>query len=79
MITLFSDTARSRLDVPDKMLDLVLLLEVVDMKVFLWTRPSVLIRMWLVLVTAYIRLMVSHLASSSSNFDKHCRACNIRN
>ena len=48
---------------------------VVWRKVLVWTFPSVLMRMWLVLVTARATLSGSGLAKSSSNFDKHWRAC----
>ena len=43
-------------------------------KVLVWTLPSVLMRMWLVLVTARATLSGSGLARSSRSFDKHWRA-----
>ena len=53
----------------------MVVLVVVWRKVLVWTLPSVLMRMWLVLVTARATLSGSGLAKSSSSFDKHWRAC----
>ena len=43
-------------------------------KVLVWTFPSVLMRMWLVEVTARATLSGSGLARSSRSLDKHWRA-----